>query len=254
MLKTKWIKYYLLLTFFCNTFNLTAQNNVLVKYYDSSWISTSLDKAFYFTNFVKKDTVYECTSYWMKSKKLNCKSFTKDTSFSKFIGILLRYYENGQVQDSAIYPTKTNPVQYNYHYYENGQLWADYSINTIDNKENILGYDEKGKLIKNFIFSREAAFGGGERVWIRYLQKNLKAEIPIKRGAPKGTYQVIIRFMVSADGNIKNTEAETHFGYGMELEALRVIQDSPKWTPAILLNKEVNAYRRQPITFVVDEK
>ena len=254
MLKITCIKYYILLTFFCNTFNLAAQNNVLVKYYDSSWISTSLDKAFYFTNFVKKDSFYECTSYWMKSKRLNCKSFTKDTSFSKFIGISLRYYENGRIDDSIVYPTKTNPVLYNYHYYESGQLWVDYSINTSDNKENTLGYNERGKLIKNFIFSREAAFDGGEKVWIRYLQKNIKAEIPVKRGAPGGTYQVIIRFMVSKDGNIKNAEAETHFGYGMELEALRIIQDSPKWIPAILLNEEINAYRKQPITFMVQEK
>ena len=55
-------------------------------------------------------------------------------------------------------------------------LWANYSINTLDNKENTLGYDEKGKIIKNFIFSREATFNGGERVWIRYLQKS----IPLK--------------------------------------------------------------------------
>lgn len=254
MLKITCIKCCLLATLFCNPFNLTAQDDVIVKYFDSFWVATSADKAFYFTNFEKKDTLYACTSYWMKSGKLNCKSFTSDTSFSKFVGTLLRYYENGQVQDSSIYSTNANPVIYNYHYYENGRLWAEYSMNTVTNKENTLGYDEKGKLIKNFIFSREAAFDGGQKLWIRYLQKNLKAEIPVKRGAPKGTYQVIVRFMVSTDGNIENAETETHFGYGMEMEALRVIQNSPKWTSAILLNKEVNAYRRQPITFVVEEK
>jgi protein TonB len=36
-------------------------------------------------------------------------------------------------------------------------------------------------------------------------------------------------------------------------EAVRVIKKTKNWTPAIQNGRNVNAYRRQPITFVVEE-
>ncbi len=41
---------------------------------------------------------------------------------------------------------------------------------------------------------------------------------------------------------------------GMEEEAVRVIKNGPKWTPALQNGRNVNAYRRQPITFQVNEE
>lgn len=39
----------------------------------------------------------------------------------------------------------------------------------------------------------------------------------------------------------------------MEKEVVRVIKKSPKWQPAIQDNTAVKAYRKQPITFSVEE-
>ena len=100
----------------------------------------------------------------------------------------------------------------------------------------------------------EAGFPGGDEAWVKYLQKNLKANTPIKNKAPVGTYQVIVQFIVSRDGSISNITAETSFGYGMEEEVIRVIKKGPKWIPAYQNGRTVNAYRRQPITFMVSEK
>ncbi|MFN8246960.1 MAG: energy transducer TonB [Ferruginibacter sp.] len=87
----------------------------------------------------------------------------------------------------------------------------------------------------------------------RYLQNNLNANAPIENGAPEGTYQVVVRFIVGRDGAISDVQAETNHGYGMEQEAVKIIKKGPKWTPAIQNGRNVNAYRRQPITFVVQE-
>ena len=38
----------------------------------------------------------------------------------------------------------------------------------------------------------ESEFPGGDAAWIRYLQNNLNANIPIKNKAKKGTYRVVI--------------------------------------------------------------
>ncbi len=100
----------------------------------------------------------------------------------------------------------------------------------------------------------EAEFPGGAAAWTRYLRNNLNASAPVDGGAPPGTYQVIVRFIVSKDGSISDVVPETKFGYGMEDEAVKAIKKGPKWTPALQNGKNVNAYRRQPITFVVAEE
>ncbi|MEP6628323.1 MAG: TonB family protein [Ginsengibacter sp.] len=110
---------------------------------------------------------------------------------------------------------------------------------------------------ENKIFTKveqEASFPGGEAAWRRYLQNNLDANTPVENGASEGTYQVIVKFIVSKDGSISSVEAETSFGHGMEAEAVKIIKKGPKWAPANQNGRAVNAYRRQPITFVVAEQ
>ncbi|MEO5945076.1 MAG: energy transducer TonB [Ferruginibacter sp.] len=107
---------------------------------------------------------------------------------------------------------------------------------------------------ENKIFTKvenEAEFPGGQGAWGNYLRKNLNANAPVDNGAPEGTYTVIIRFIVSKDGSISDVTPETKFGYGMEDEAAKIIKKGPKWKPALQNGRNVNAYRRQPITFVV---
>ena len=107
------------------------------------------------------------------------------------------------------------------------------------------------------IFSKveiEAGFPGGMTAWREYLEKNLKADVPAKKKAPAGMYTAVVRFIVSKDGTISDIQPETNVGYGMENEVMRVIRKGPKWTPASQDGKKVNAYRRQPITFVISEK
>jgi protein TonB len=100
---------------------------------------------------------------------------------------------------------------------------------------------------------QEAVFPGGGSAWIKYLQLNLDPSIPVKNAAPQGSYRVIVRFIVRKDGTIDNILAETSFGYGMEEEAVRIIKKGPKWIPANKDGAAVNAYRRQQITFVLQE-
>ena len=110
--------------------------------------------------------------------------------------------------------------------------------------------------IDSVIFNKveiEAEFPSGNLGWREYLMKNLKANVPVKRKAPAGTYMVVVRFIVNINGSIRDVKAETSFGYGMEEEVIRIIKKGPKWTPASVNGKHVNAYRRQPVTFAVVE-
>lgn len=99
----------------------------------------------------------------------------------------------------------------------------------------------------------EATFPGGELAWRNLLVKNLNANTPVDNGAPAGKYAVVVKFVVMQDGNLSDIEAETNLGYGMEKEVIRLIKKSGKWAPAIMDGKTISAYRRQPVTFLVEE-
>lgn len=99
----------------------------------------------------------------------------------------------------------------------------------------------------------EAGFPGGISGWVNYLRNNLNANVPADNAAPIGKYTVIVKFAVSPDGSLSDISAETSLGYGMEKEVLRIIRNSGKWEPAIKDGKPIKAYRRQPVTFMVEE-
>lgn len=116
------------------------------------------------------------------------------------------------------------------------------------------GVVEEQKEDPNKIFEKveiEASFKGGESAWRKYLERNLNPNAPVDNGAPEGTYTVYVQFVVSKDGSISDVKALTNHGYGMEKEAVKVIQKGPAWVPAIQNGRSVNAYRKQPITFRV---
>jgi hypothetical protein len=100
---------------------------------------------------------------------------------------------------------------------------------------------------------QEAQFPGGPAAWRQFLQKELKADVTVNNGAPAGTYTVMIQFLVDADGSISDIRPLTKHGYGTEEEVLRIMQLSPKWTPAVQNGRPVASYRKQPVTFVIAE-
>lgn len=114
--------------------------------------------------------------------------------------------------------------------------------------------NSKNPEINNSTSESAAQFKSGVEAWGKFLSKNLRKNLPIRKKAPAGRYLVVIKFVVDIDGSLVDFEAETNNGYGMEEEVIRVLKLSPKWTPAYQGGKLVKNYLRQPITFVVPKK
>jgi periplasmic protein TonB len=109
---------------------------------------------------------------------------------------------------------------------------------------------------EDLVFSKteiEAEFSGGVTAWKQYLQNNLNMGIMDQNKLPKGTYTVLVRFIVAKDGTISNINPLTKNGFGLEEEAIRVIKISPKWTPATQNGYIVRAYKTQHFTFIMSE-
>lgn len=97
-------------------------------------------------------------------------------------------------------------------------------------------------------------FIGGQQGWLDFLKKNLKAYIPVNNGAKAGKYTVLVKFIIHTDGSISDIKCVNDPGFGTCEEVKRIIAlSSMKWTPAIQNGRKVNAYHRQPVTFVVEE-
>lgn len=94
-------------------------------------------------------------------------------------------------------------------------------------------------------------FPGGDSAWKKYLASNANSLVPANNGAPEGQYKTRIQFIVHPDGSISDITALTHFGYGMEDEAIRVIKNSPRWIPATREGTKVSSYKEQSITFII---
>lgn len=117
--------------------------------------------------------------------------------------------------------------------------------------------EEKKDDDENKIFEKvevEAAFPGGDAAWRKFLERNLRGDVASEAGAPAGSYTVWVQFVVDKEGNVSDVKALTSHGFGMEDEAVRVIKKGPQWKPAIQNGRNVKAYRKQPITFQIEEQ
>ena len=96
---------------------------------------------------------------------------------------------------------------------------------------------------------RESEFVGGASAFLQYLNMHLRYPDTAFHNGVEGT--VLVQFLVDTDGSVSDVEAVEgeELGYGLVDEAVRVISNMPKWTPARQGNKNVKSYKRQPIVF-----
>lgn len=96
--------------------------------------------------------------------------------------------------------------------------------------------------------------------WIKYLQANLKKElgakyVKIPKGQDEAMVTVIVQFIVSRTGEVKDVKAinkqEVH--PRLAEEAIRVVSESGRWKPATYLNEKIDQVMKQPITFAVSK-
>lgn len=136
-----------------------------------------------------------------------------------------------------------------------GNTKTNFEVDFIGDRGLLKTYDSSGVVKTDSVFTRkmqEAEFATGDDGWRYFLRTNLNANVPVNNNSPAGKYTVIIKFIVNKDGTLDDIMAEHNPGYGMAEEGIRVLKKSPKWSPAIQYGRYVRAYRRQPITFVVE--
>jgi hypothetical protein len=109
-----------------------------------------------------------------------------------------------------------------------------------------IGELKKGKLIPGKTVSLPAAFPGGNEILLGFLNRNLKPMLAIKPGEKK---EMIVQFMVTADGGIDDLHVKQSAEISLDNEILRILKRMPKWKPASVNGKPVSSAVIRPITF-----
>lgn len=98
----------------------------------------------------------------------------------------------------------------------------------------------------------EASYPGGDKAWNRYIKREIERYMDeLQDDGKAGT--CVVQFIVDRDGNISEVEALTMKGTKLAEICVNAIRKGPKWVPAEQNGRKVKAYRRQPVTFRIDE-
>jgi N-acetylmuramoyl-L-alanine amidase len=119
-------------------------------------------------------------------------------------------------------------------------------VTSINNKTN-----------DNLLFTKteiSPSFPGGDEAWKNYLIKNIHPTLPVDEGWKAGTYTVIVQFIVHQDGKVSDVTTTNYPGSKTAQHCIDIIKNGPNWVPATQNGKKVSAYRKQPITFLIEEQ
>ncbi|MBL0355668.1 MAG: energy transducer TonB [Chitinophagaceae bacterium] len=187
------------------------------------------------------------------------------------MGTGLGWHANGVMSDSNVYNPDGSAVKVDW--FDNGQLSS--AGRTVNNKQqgkwqyfssngNLCARElfDTGKLVSRVYFNEDGsaisdtASRDREAVckknWQLYLQNNLYFPANLKIvNSDQAT--VVVNFTIDEDGKIKDAYVSSSFHFHIDQIALDVLKNGPGWIPAIDHNRKVKAYRRQPMTFVVQQ-
>lgn len=119
-------------------------------------------------------------------------------------------------------------------------------------------YDKKGRLTEldapiisesdNAItLERDAGFPGGPKAWNLFLRNNLRYPAAAKNAKAEG--QVILKFIVTSTGSLKDVVVASNPNQDLSLEALRVLRKAPKWIPKQVEGKAVDSEMTLRVVF-----
>jgi protein TonB len=109
----------------------------------------------------------------------------------------------------------------------------------------------------------DAEFPGGNKAWFRYVSREIERNMDeLQDDGNSGT--VVVLFIVDKEGGVSEVRAlgcseagvPNCLGPSTKLAqvAVAAIKKGPKWKPAVQNGRNVKAYRRQPVTFRLEEE
>jgi len=99
------------------------------------------------------------------------------------------------------------------------------------------------------VVENSPAFPGGDGARMKFLQDNIKYPQMARESGIQGT--VYVTFVVERNGSVTDVKILRGIGGGCDEEALRVVQNMPKWEPGKQRGKPVRVQFNMPIKFTL---
>lgn len=163
-------------------------------------------------------------------------------------GISVQWHDNGNPSAAGMYTAARKQHGKWQYFHKNGNLSCIeiYHSGQFVSKKY---YFEDGTEMKDTASKdKEASFPGGQKAWLRYLERNLYFPSQWKIN---GSDEIVVTvdWTIDEEGNIQDVFVSSPFHPDFDKIAADVIRKSPKWLPALSHNRTIKAYRRQPVTF-----
>lgn len=223
-------------------------NDTLYFRLSNPWNTVKDPNGQYLRKCVKEKDYYHVWDYNAKNS-LVTESYYTDTNFSKKLfchkyfneaeGWLeqTRCYSNGRLDGYFVsYDSKGDTTDYDI--YKEGTVIKSWSLHP----------EAEDSVAKALLAMEvEAEFPGGRQRWLDYLGDHLEYPSALKDKNIKG--EVLVEFTINIQGKVENVRVVKGRDPLLDKEAIRVIQRSPKWKPAMQNGKKVPAYMNQTIIF-----
>jgi antitoxin component YwqK of YwqJK toxin-antitoxin module len=169
-----------------------------------------------------------------------------DSLLKTLDGNYMEYAADGSISLSGVYKNNNKEKSW-YHYNDTGKVILEEKYRDGKLVETINPDTVKKEKTEGIAPGEvKAEFDGGHAAWIRYLVRNLDGDVA-QKSVEGGSVKVA--FVVEVSGQLAEIYLRKSVEFVLDEEALRVIQHSPPWIPALQKNRKVKAYRIQPISF-----
>jgi TonB family protein len=159
----------------------------------------------------------------------------------------VEYFENSNIEEEGEY-SNGNKKGYWTYYFEDGKKCSKAKFEDNGVRENIY-WDDNGKEINQKVAEFMPSYPGGEEKLLEYIKYNTIYPRTAKNSGINGT--VLLSFVVNEIGEITDIKIINSVGGGCDEEAIRVVQNMPKWNPGKLCNRPVSVYFNLPIKFTL---
>jgi TonB family protein len=212
---------------------------------------------------------------WHLNKTIRDSCFYNDKG--NISGTSMGWWEDGRVSDSAFYHPDSNGVAFERQFFPDGKLagegpvlnrapngkWTFYhssgrpsATEWYENGEwkKMECYPEDGSAYSGACEPEiDAGFPGGIGKWQNYIVNSISGRAQ-QFYNEQATGTAVVQFVIDVKGKIRDVKIHESSGTSLDSHALDIIRQSPAWIPARQHNRPVKAYRRQPITFKLEER
>jgi len=96
--------------------------------------------------------------------------------------------------------------------------------------------------------------GTNEKAWADHIKRKTQLPDSILKNIPAGIYKVTVQFIIDKMGNIGDIKALNDPGYGLAQRAEKIVSSyKGEWRPAVQCGRQVKAYRKETIVFVITD-